>query len=58
MELITLLLDIEEHELKMVEPLTKEALGKSPMALDRDGSLLMQPLAHQMRPGKGKCQQG
>ncbi len=39
------MLNVEEHELEMVETITKEALGEPPMLFDGNGLVLMQPLA-------------
>ncbi len=52
------MLNVEEHELKMVETITKEALGEPPMLLDGDRLLVVQPFPYEMGPSEGKSQQG
>lgn len=49
---------VEKDKLKMIETIAEVALSQSPVLFDGNRSLPMQPLSDQMRPGKGKSEQG
>jgi hypothetical protein len=52
------MVNVEQHELEMVEAMTKETLGEPPVLLDGDSLLFMEPFPHEMRPGKSERQKG